>query len=181
MKIFFPAFLVLFSVFLSGQQKKSEKILWEENKLLTWGDFKGKTEDISGKDVAAMSFCGIQYNNCINKGTKEYTYQANSFFVPVLSWVKVKSETILQHEQLHFDIAELYTRKLRKAFSEVRISPQNSQSQIYNPIFKEYQKVQNQYDTETHHGILQETNLQWKEKIHAELKELEAYKEERCY
>src|SRR5699024_5538989 len=42
------------------------------------------------------------------------------YMIPSESWVKEnkKSDYLLKHEQLYFDICELYARKIRKIFKE---------------------------------------------------------------
>ncbi|WP_128330618.1 hypothetical protein [Apibacter sp. HY039] len=166
--------------FAYGQEKAYRKIFWSEENSLSWKNFKGKSQNSNNK-IAALSFCGIQYNSCILQGNV-YKYKVKAFFVPQLSWVRVKNEHILKHEQLHFDIAEIFSRKLRKAFSENPVEPKDSQVEIYQPLFKEYMKMQELYDNETHHGILEDINKEWENKIHNELNQLIDYKkEEICY
>ncbi len=46
-----------------------------------------------------------------------------AFFDRQRSWVKneAKLDYVLRHEQGHFDIFEVYTRKIRKALSEKKL------------------------------------------------------------
>jgi predicted secreted Zn-dependent protease len=95
------------------------------------------------------------------------------------SWTKTSSDTILTHEKRHFDITEIYARKLRKAFKEKRFSQStlNKESKaLFNSINKELNKQQVLYDKETNHSINRQQQLNWESKIEKELNALSEYK-----
>ena len=75
---------------------------------------------------------------------------------------------MLAHEQLHFDICELYKRKLQTNLSQAILDPMNFDSQI-QAIFKngwdEYQLEQKRYDDETEHGIIPEKQKAWEDSV----------------
>ena len=56
---------------------------------------------------------------------------------------------VLHHEQLHFDIAELFARRLRKIYQEqitdIRSWNLNGE-RLYWQLIKEYEKYQDDYD-----------------------------------
>lgn len=179
MKYFFSIVFLIF--FLSeNNAQQADKVFWKENDSLTWNDFKADAG--SERYGGAMSFCGFQYISCKKERKKDkQKYQVSAYFKRSASWVRVKEDYILRHERLHFDIAELFARKLRKAFSEIDVAPENSKAEIYDDIFKEYAEIQSLYDKETIHGTEEEINDQWVSKIKAQLKELENYKTDECY
>ena len=85
-----------------------------------------------------------------------------TYFYPQLSWKKNSKENnqdLLKHEQLHWDISELYARKLRAAYK--KYIPQKNQ--------KERLQAQNAYDLETKHGLLKDAQEKWSDKIREEL------------
>lgn len=90
-----------------------------------------------------------------------------------------ESVYILKHEQTHFDITELYTRKLRQLISQKDFTKvKNVVSEIdrmYKRIANEWQKEENKYDSETQHGINGARQNIWNENIAAQLKELDAF------
>lgn len=101
------------------------------------------------------------------------------YFSPSRSWTKVKdSDHLLAHEQLHFDITELYTRKLRKLISEMEGDCERasrSLQKVYDRNYEALAKYQAQYDRETKHSIIEEEQLRWEKKVQEELKALEAF------
>jgi hypothetical protein len=97
------------------------------------------------------------------------------------SWSKdKKSNSLLKHEQLHFDIAELTTRKLRQAYSTHVSYDIEATSLFIDSVFNRYSKIEFDsinalYDTETNHGIIETKQKVWETKITSELKKLEKY------
>ena len=88
-----------------------------------------------------------------------------------------KTDYILSHEQGHFDIAEIFARKLNKKMSEYRFDKKTYQkdlNKIYHDILDEKEKMQNDYDKETNHSINKEKQAEWLKKI---AKMLEEYKD----
>ena len=101
------------------------------------------------------------------------------YFFKRKSWSCSNSSETLEHEQLHFDIMELFSRKIRHDFE---IKKSNKQSKIesyfesYKNRFKECSVYQQLYDKETIHGTISLKQLEWEDRITRELKELDAYK-----
>ncbi len=82
---------------------------------------------------------------------------------------------MLAHEQLHFDIAELHSRKMNKRFAALqdkKIAKHEAYWQVYEEVWQECLAVQRKYDQETEHGLKKEVNREWFQKIEKQLKEL---------
>ena len=82
---------------------------------------------------------------------------------------------LLQHEQLHFDLAELATRKIRKRFEDFKDAcddPGGTEpiQVMVAEIDRELQEEQAKYDRETSHGVNLRAQDQWTRKIRALLK-----------
>ena len=78
----------------------------------------------------------------------------------------------MQHEQGHFDITELYARKLDDAIREYSFNPKKFKTdldQIYKEIMEEKEEVQNQYDLDTDFSRNPEKQSEWLKKIQREL------------
>ena len=69
----------------------------------------------------------------------------------------------MQHEQLHFDITELYARLFRKRLAEnIKSTGDLSKiSGISNTIMKEWQEEQDDYDKETNHSMNEKKQAEW--------------------
>lgn len=87
-----------------------------------------------------------------------------------MSWKRTKSCTnyTLNHEQRHFDISEVFARKLRSAFADYEFSRRTVARDI-DAIFKkvctEKDSVNSLYDKETYHSLNQEKQAAWDKQI----------------
>lgn len=92
-------------------------VLWVKNRPLVWKDFKGKTKPPKneyGVYTAAETAAGPVFVHRMDKNGNMIPYPLN-YFYKFLSWSISNDSLLLIHEQLHFDISEVYIRKLRMA------------------------------------------------------------------
>ncbi|MGB5507543.1 DUF922 domain-containing protein, partial [Robiginitalea sp.] len=91
------------------------------------------------------------------------------------SWYhpELSNAGVLMHEQLHFDITELYARKMRKILSERTFSGnvRGDVRQIFSKINRELKAFQDRYDLETDFSRNREAQQQWNKRIAEKLKE----------
>ena len=101
------------------------------------------------------------------------------FFIKSKSWAKSKNNDILLiHEQGHFDIAELFARKLRKAFAEYKFNYKTVGKDIDNLFLlnkQERAKMDALYDKETKHSQDKQQQILWNKRIKTELNKLKKY------
>jgi hypothetical protein len=173
-------FIVLLT--LSGLQAQPadmtadiELLLWNEFYKLQWDDFQGKPDPNSLGDAGTA----VQIKATPFLVKKEIKYDVEAFFNRRKSWVRDKSPTLLAHEQLHFDIAELYARKIRKRVRELQDRGVNN-IKTYNAAIQELllesNQVDVQYDLETLHGALPKKQAAWTEKIKGQLASLKKFR-----
>jgi hypothetical protein len=170
--------IVLFSGFRQNEDE-SLKIYWKEEARLNWDDFHGKA--VSSDPNKAYTYYQTTMGSKFSGDQVELTVRV--YFEKNKSWVKTdgKTEKLLRHEQLHFDIGELYTRKLRKKIKETKFTLKTLNpecSKLFKEVEQKGRDVQKQYDTETKHSTLEPEQSAWEKKIGKELKELEAFKGE---
>jgi len=160
-----------------NHEKFETYIIWKPNEKLVWSDFKAKPKPNGYESALTASSIELAYESSSEK--KGFEIQVLCKFYPLMSWsVKSKqSDYILAHEQLHFDITELYARKLRKALKEkiTKSSQTALANKIWQDIMREWNLVQNQYDTETQHSLKEFKQKQWETKIQEELATLSDY------
>ncbi len=161
----FPAF---------SQNPDEELLSWSAERRLTWKDYKGMAD--SGSDAAASTatYLSVEYSFSNN----QFGYIIKSYFSKTRSWGLHKTDYILSHEQGHFDIAEIFARKLHKALNEYRFNKRTYQKDlknIYTRITQEKDDTQNAYDRETNHSINRVKQAEWLEKISKMLKEYKDY------
>jgi len=162
--------IILFFVLSSFVFGQVEPIPWSEQNLLTWHDFQGDPP----KRHYASAMSDINFTvEMSSEGDILMVFVAPSFN-PSGSWVKPddKTDYLLKHEQIHFDIYELNARKLRSELSEKELTSKNAQSTI-NKLMEKYNKlnvsVQENYDLETEHSIKVDKQKKWNAKIAKEL------------
>jgi hypothetical protein len=158
----------------SAQGQDEELIDWSASRQLTWSDYKGSPNPNSDAAASTTTYLGIEYN--INE--KGFTYKIQCRFSQTRSWGKSKTDHVLKHEQGHFDIAEIFARKLNKKMGEYTFNKTTYQKDlrsIYEALTHEKEIFQDQYDRETDHSRKKEEQAEWEKKIGNMLKELEAY------
>lgn len=133
--------------------QEEEAILWSPEYRLSWEDFKGNPP-ASGR-VAATTASGISYyfSSTETNGVMDVDFTVRTYFYPQKSWYipEICNEVILSHEQLHFDIAEMFARKMREQLEATRFTSNIKAEvrEIYQQINKELAEFQRLYDKET--------------------------------
>jgi len=165
----------VFLGFLGVAQEIEEGVLWNPNLRLTWADFKGKVPPAAVP--AATTASGISYTYSANLLHHEVhlDYEVNAYFYPNESWYRptLCDENTLSHEQLHFDISELFARKMRDRLDRTTFSDDVKAEirKIYKEILEELKDFQDQYDWETNFSRNREKQLEWNQKIAKALQE----------
>ena len=168
-------FLCLFCV------REEPVLTWSEEYKLNWSDFKGQSKELG--DAVAVTASGITFGFSIKeRGAKVigFTTTVESLFYPEQSWYKPEKANnhVLAHEQLHFDITELYARKFRKRISELIVSNsiKKQLKDLHESILKELAKTQDLYDSETNFSRNEGSQLKWQNFIASELEKLANFK-----
>jgi hypothetical protein len=164
----------------STSSNNKDTIEWSETRKLAWADFNGAQPE-DAKENAAVTNCGFGFTSnkvtVVNKPKMTVT----NVFNRNLSWVK-PSQThrreLLEHEQLHFDISELYARRLRKAFSTANLTYFNIKKKtetIFNEVHKEYMQRQLDYESQSNYSLNIQKQAEWVKTIKEELIGLKDY------
>ena len=106
-------FIITILNYFNDSSIEPQNIIWIKEIKLKWSDFKGAPKE--NTVLAAVSSVGISYKE-ISHSIDKYFFEVNAEFEKNKSWVWVKkaSDSILVHEQGHFDLAEIYARKMRQ-------------------------------------------------------------------
>ena len=178
-KIIFIA--ILFKVTLCFSQKNETVILWEDTVKLTWNKFKAEADYKA--EPAAITASGIVFEysiQIVNKKNVSFSTSIKANFYPKKSWYKPNEVNvhILSHEQLHFDITELYVREFRKkvALLVVSSSIKEDLNALHLKILKKLKERQSLYDEETDYSRNIEAQAKWQKMIDNELLNLIAFK-----
>lgn len=152
------------------------EIEWSPLRKLTFDDFKAASMiDTSEKNIGAETMAGIKFtSNYISLFSKP-KFRTHAYFSTFESWFKpslTHNRKLLQHEQCHFDISELYRRKLQLALDTSKINVRNVESKtkdIYLQIERDYKARQRLYDNQTKHGTDSIMQQQWLVQVAQEL------------
>lgn len=172
-KIFLLGLLLIPSTLFS-QRKEEELLAWSDSRKLTWADYKGNPDAESDAAASTTSYLAIDYNI----RSTSFSYKIESRFSKTRSWGLHKTDYILRHEQGHFDIAEVFARKLHKKMSEYKFNRRTYQKdlkKIYDEVTQEKEEIQNSYDEETNHSINKKKQTEWLGRIEEMLEEYEEY------
>lgn len=165
-------------IIVSSFQNNENIIVWSKTRKLAWSDFQGnishdKTHEginvykESEEDAARSRVAIALYFQC--EGSKaNHTVRAE--FEKNNSWyyAKHKTEAVLSHEQLHFDITELYARKLKMKLVALNNPCDKSYvGKVYQANEEAFGKFSDQYDIETSHGVNKLKQSEWETKIHS--------------
>lgn len=164
---------------VDNPRKYEKEIEWSASRKLTWDDFKGPPDIEKYPDALAATNSGFGYANSINlfKANKIHVktifYTNTSFVLP-----KGRNDYVLRHEQIHFDITEIYSRKLRKAYANLNITSITSgkAKSIFLEVFEDFKNRQDAYDIETIRGEKKEIQEKWEAIIKIELAKYDLYK-----
>ncbi|QCX02272.1 DUF922 domain-containing protein [Aggregatimonas sangjinii] len=149
-----------------GQQES--QIPWSQEVRLTWADFKGKP---TSDDAAATTASGISYRFSTNTwgNQVEIEFVVTTHFYPEKSWYRPElcDAQILRHEQLHFDISEVFARKMRTRLAATKFTKdvKAEVAKIYDEINMALYAFQNRYDNETNFSRHREKQSEWNRKI----------------
>ena len=186
-------FLIGFISLMSFSFVKDDFILWQENKKLKIQDFKAENKDTikvnQQQFLGAISAIRIEYSSFQRNKNSVPDFSIKTYFDPNESWMLLKNDYVLQHEQIHFDLTELYARKMRKSVESLRqknvtnISIYRKKIQHWNAM---KEKASNQFDADNQdyyikigQKILFQKNPKqeaWKKKVDRELFQYSLFK-----
>jgi len=158
--------------------QKEDKVIWKNSQALVWQNFKSQSDN--GSKLSALSACKITTKNSVRDDTDSIEFIIESYFVSNESWVKSseKNDYLLKHEQGHFDINEIYARRIREELKKIKFTLGNLNVVFKNIVakhFKELNATQELYDSETSHSKDKKKQEGWNIKISNQLKELNSY------
>lgn len=152
-----------------------KEVLWHPARRLRQADFKGSIEERPFQAATSSSLRYRAANNLL-QGTVQFTIDTyfdcqQSYFKP-----SPNNARTLAHEQLHFDITELYARRFAKLLQEQLTNTQElerEQEGLYRQLMVECQLLQDKYDSEVYadHNKLPG----WQLKIEQELTAMQPY------
>lgn len=152
-----------------------KEILWNPNRKLQLKDFKGSTLD---KPYVAATNTYFGYSTSVKSEENLVMVEVDTYFDCELSYFKnnKNQSLVLNHEQLHFDITELYARKfIQRLHQEIKSFEDliTNVERIGNEVNKELLLKQEAYDKAVYSDLSQQSY--WDEWTETGLRELDTY------
>lgn len=171
----FLLFLMGIFTMASSYGQQARHLAWSSKAPLQWVHFQGKPET-DDQVHGAVTYAGIEVLvDQVLFPSGNIRFKAHAIFDQKRSWVKKgqPDSALLAHEQLHFDITEVYARKLMHKLNELRLSKKDKA--LVKKWQKRYQEAQlnaqKLYDRESVHGLHFEQQQAWRTLIDAELQQ----------
>jgi len=168
-------------------------IVWTAEARLRFEDFQGTADPAVSPERVAMTAASLSwgYGYALERGNGRCFYRITNIDVEAIfnrqdSWIRPGHEThrVLEHEQGHFDITQLFKLKLealtreligvRRACEGASVEEasdftereaRRAVSAVADKIWSEHVAAQETYDDQTHHGTVPDIQAEWLEAI----------------
>jgi hypothetical protein len=151
MKKVFAIFILFGLLLILSFSIEGDKIRWDTSYKLKWTDYKASPYQES--DVSAVSTISINYQLIREELDLKLIIYAE--FIKDKSWVRTEAKnkpSLLKHEQGHFDVYEIFARKIRSEIISSDLSKNNYKDEInllYDSLVDLCAITNQQYDKES--------------------------------
>jgi hypothetical protein len=154
---------------------------WSSARPLAWSDFRGRPP--AGHAEAAVTATGVIWGFHCTGDT--FTFQVAAVFLPDRSWVDPSVSIqlgsgmgTLRHEQTHFDLTEVYARRMRQAFGTLSRPCDRTEEQLAGlgeRFVRDESDAQRRYDEATANGRAAPAQSRWENDVQHWLEDLGAF------
>jgi len=167
---------------IDAQLAAKGALRWARNRPLTPSDFKGTPPANTGQAGAHTEYTIIAGARC-NGRTFEYHVTAavlpsQSWMAPELRRSPAEAARTLHHEQTHFDLSEVYARKIRRRFADLYDPCGQTEVALQafsDALVKDEAREQVRYDEESNHGRAALSQADWDRQVATWLDALDKY------
>jgi hypothetical protein len=175
---FLLLFLIGIFTMAASYGQQARHLAWKSKEPLQWVHFQGKPE-ADDHVHGAVTYAGIELVvDQVSFPGGNVRFKAHAIFDQKRSWVKAgePDNTLLAHEQLHFDITEVYARKLMHKLNELRLSKKDKAivKKWQNRYWQAQLNAQKLYDRESVHGLHVEQQKAWRNLVDEELRQTDS-------
>jgi hypothetical protein len=164
----------------SNAELPANGIPWSP-KRLTWDDYRGHQPP--GAAEAAVTATSLEWGfQCVGDA---FTFHVQADFYPDRSWVNPmifaqldSNLRTLRHEQLHFDVTEVYARRMRQTYATLDrpcARTEDELSELGERSLKDEANAQKRYDRETANGRDNQGQSRWERQIGETLRNLAVF------
>ncbi len=175
-------FLCVLSVIASAETQPPH-ISWSQDQPITWDLFQASPPDDAARrsEAAAIHMTvswHTQYTASCSDGVHWMSHVSSvvvtNTMEPTLSWVVPGRQTltVLHHEQLHFDLSEVYRRKIERSLQQIgscqALTEQEAfrqldhqVKQVASALLARLSEMQELYDAQTSNGTNPDEQRRW--------------------
>jgi hypothetical protein len=154
---------------------------WSATRRLAWSDFRARPP--AGRAEAAVTATSLIWGfHCTGE---LFTFQTVAMFLPDRSWVDPavsiqlgSGMATLRHEQTHFDLTEVFARRMRQFFRALSHPCDKTTEQLTefgDRFARDESNAQRQYDEATANGRAVAAQSRWDNDVEHWLQTLAAY------
>ncbi len=176
----FTTSVFMVSSLLASAVPAQDPMEWSPTRKLAWSDFRGKPPRLLDGARSALG-----YSSAFGCRDGKLEFSIIAIFVPEQSWVTSRITTSglaspvgLRHEQTHFDLKEVYARRIRRMFAELETPCPRSDDALYalaERIMREESATQERFERETKSGENESRQNEWEKRVSADLEALKAF------
>jgi hypothetical protein len=150
--------------------KRSDRdtIFYDPSRLIHWADFRDKPNSRSTFNAVIFTSLAIEGSPFVSEGTIVMPLEVKVYMLPTNSWVKSKDDYSLNHEQRHFDVTRIVGNRLKSTLLGLDVNPDNYDAMVNDAFFvafREMNRLQEIYDSQTQHGIDKAAQAHWNQII----------------
>ncbi len=152
--------IVFFNCILIHSQESDSLLVWQKNVPLEFNHYKMMVKDSTQYEYSALSRLSINVEFEIDND--KVNYSVNTVFHKLKSFIILKDSVVLKHEQLHFDIAELFAMKIRRDFKKLKednIIDISKYRKKYDEHVDDMESKQQEFDNDTHLYLVNNFNI----------------------
>jgi hypothetical protein len=176
-RIFLAIIFYLLTMSLSAQNRDS---LFFFERPITWNDFKDDANYADSLHGAVISVSFVLQTDKKSIWTGRIKFKSSAVMYPQLSWVQLpyKNDYGLEHEKVHFVIAEICAKKLEDEINKMKITSATSDEvkKIFDKWYQKMSDTQLQYDLETDGSKNLSKQIEWNREAWSELHNLQRHK-----
>ena len=153
---------------------KADTVFYTPDRPLVWDDFRDTPRPGPYAATVFPSFAQ-EGRTTVKNGVIQLDLLLKVYVLKNASWVRPGSleDYGLKHEQRHFDLVKLVAERFKRKVLADTLTVEDYDGQIgyeYLESYREMNRLQEQYDSETRHGLDREAQERWNRRIDEELK-----------
>jgi hypothetical protein len=166
---------------LKASPQDADKKSWDIANPVQWTDFQGPVDPSSR--FAAITHSGMNYtwHRQVTQGQSHFTFTTMSYMDKSKSWVKEgkRTDALLNHERLHFDISEFFAGKLLVAFQDYQYTNdyRNEIDKVHQQMADARKAMEEKYDAQANHGLNKIKQAEWELYVYQLLNKNYTYEE----